>query len=109
MNASMTSSYRWILFLLVAVSLPVVAAEPTPTLKVGSPAPKLQVGQWVQGEPVTTFERDKVYIVEFWATWCGPCRTTIPHLNKLHTKYKERGLIVIGQDVFERDASQVPT
>lgn len=102
------SPVRFSLFLIVAMIMPVVAQEP-PMLKVGSPAPKLQVGKWVQGEPVIEFERDKVYIVEFWATWCGPCRTTIPHLNKLHTKLKDRGLIVIGQDVFERDQSQVPT
>ncbi len=76
-------------------------------LKVGDAAPKLQVAKWVQGEPVKEFEKDKTYIVEFWATWCGPCRVSIPHLNELHEKYKDKGLVVIGQDVWERDETQV--
>jgi thiol-disulfide isomerase/thioredoxin len=79
-----------------------------PTLKVGDPAPKLQTGKWVQGEPVKEFEKGKAYIVEFWATWCGPCRASIPHLNETYLKYKDKGLIVIGQDCFERDESLVP-
>src|SRR5688500_4880629 len=77
-------------------------------LSVGDPAPKLQVGKWVQGEAVSGFEKDKAYIVEFWATWCGPCKTTIPHLNELHKKFKDKGLVVIGQDVWEQDEAEVP-
>src|SRR6185503_8290355 len=77
------------------------------TLNVGDPAPKLQIAKWVQGEPVKEFEKGKAYVMEFWATWCGPCRVSIPHLNKLHTKFKDRGLIVIGQDVWEREVNAV--
>ena len=82
-----------------------LAAEPT--LKVGDPAPKLQTGKWVQGEPVKDFEKGKAYIVEFWATWCPPCRASIPHLNEIYIKFKDKGLIVIGQDCAERDESLV--
>ena len=78
-----------------------------PTLKVGDKAPKLQTGKWVQGEPVKEFQKDKAYIVEFWATWCGPCRVSIPHLNEIHNKYKDKGLVVIGQDCWERDDNLV--
>lgn len=78
------------------------------TLKIGDSAPPLQTGKWIQGEPVKEFAKDKVYLVEFWATWCGPCRTTIPHLNDLHQKYQDQGLVVIGQDVWEQDESEVP-
>jgi thiol-disulfide isomerase/thioredoxin len=93
-----------LLFLMAGSTLSLTAA---PTLKVGDAAPRLQTGKWVQGEPVTQFQQDKAYIVEFWATWCGPCRVSIPHLNETHIKYKDKGLIVIGQDCWERDESQV--
>ena len=77
------------------------------TLKVGDPAPKLQPGKWVQGEPVSQISPGKAYLVEFWATWCGPCRVSIPHLNEIYNKYKDKGLIVIGQNCAEHDESKV--
>ena len=76
-------------------------------LKVGDPAPKIQVSRWVQGEPVNEYAGDKVYIVEFWATWCGPCVSSIPHLNEIHQRHKDKGLVVIGQNVMEEDAKAV--
>jgi thiol-disulfide isomerase/thioredoxin len=45
--------------------------------------------------------------VEFWATWCSPCKVSIPHLNEIHNKYKAKDLIVIGQDCWEKDESLV--
>lgn len=82
-------------------------AADAPTLKIGDLAPKLETGRWIQGEPVKEFETGKTYLVEFWATWCGPCRVSIPHLDQLHRKFKDKGLVVIGQDVWENDDSQV--
>jgi thiol-disulfide isomerase/thioredoxin/tetratricopeptide (TPR) repeat protein len=76
-------------------------------LKAGDPAPPLKNGKWVQGEPVTSFEPGKVYVVEFWATWCGPCVDAIPHLNDLQKKYADKGVVVIGQNVWEEDESLV--
>jgi thiol-disulfide isomerase/thioredoxin len=98
-----TTQKKWAALIraLIAVAAPVLAAEPT--LKIGDPAPKLQTGEWVQGDPVKEFEPGKAYIVEFWATWCGPCRESIPHLNTIYTKFKDKGLVVIGQDCCEQD------
>ncbi len=79
-------------------------AAPTEiTLNVGDAAPKLTTGKWMQGEPVKEFAKGTAYIVEFWATWCGPCRESIPHLNEVYNKYKDKNLVVIGQDCWEDD------
>jgi thiol-disulfide isomerase/thioredoxin len=70
-------------------------------LTIGSNAPKLDVKEFVKGEPVKSFEKGKTYVVEFWATWCGPCRTSIPHLTKLQKQHKD--LTIIGVAVLEQD------
>ncbi len=63
-------------------------------LKVGDTAPEVEIQEWIQGE--TSVGEGKPYIVEFWATWCGPCKRSIPHLNDLYKKYKDDGLTIIG-------------
>lgn len=91
------------------LALPIVPSTSAAdtTLKVGDPAPPLKTGKWVQGDPVKQLEKGKAYLVEFWATWCGPCVVSIPHLNELHNEFKDKGLVVIGQNCWERDESQV--
>ena len=87
-----------------AAVTPVTAA----TLKIGDPAPPLQTGKWIQGDPVPSFDSNHVYLVEFWATWYEPCRALVPQLNEISQKYKDKDLIVIGQDVSEQDEGGVP-
>ncbi len=100
----MTRYVRTSLFvalLLGSAALPVQAD----TLGLGDPAPRLEVKSFVKGEPISEFEPGKNYVVEFWATWCGPCKTSIPHLTELQKK--NPGVPFIGVSVWEQDQEKV--
>jgi thiol-disulfide isomerase/thioredoxin len=65
-----------------------------PTFKIGDPAPTIEPITWLQGSPVAKYDPGRVYVVEFWATWCPPCIKTIPHLSTLQQKYSKTLTIV---------------
>lgn len=62
----------------------------------GKPMPALDVTGWVNGEVKPADMKGKVVIVDFYATWCGPCMAAIPHNNELLRKYKDQGLVIVG-------------
>jgi thiol-disulfide isomerase/thioredoxin len=62
--------------------------------------------EWLKGMPVDKFEKDKIYLVELWATWCKPCIASMPHLAELNSKFKDK-IVFISQDVWEDDAEKV--
>ena len=72
---------------------------------VGDPAAPLKITDWVKGKPVdlAAVKGKQVVVVEFWATWCGPCRTSIPHLTKMQKKFKD--VIFVG--ISDEDAETV--
>lgn len=76
-------------------------AEPAKKLAVGDKAPALKVEKFVKGDPIKEFEKGKVYVVEFWATWCGPCVKAFPHLSELQKEYKDKGVTIIGTNIWE--------
>jgi peroxiredoxin len=46
-------------------------------------------------------QRGRVVMVNFWATWCGPCRQEMPHLNRLYGKYRDAGFTLLGVNIDE--------
>ena len=66
----------------------------------GSPAPAFTVDSFVRGTEVKTLELGKVHVIEFWATWCGPCVASMPHLTELQKQNPD--VQFIGVAGFER-------
>lgn len=64
----------------------------------GMAAPDLKIKEWVKGQAVDLKAgKDKqVTVVEFWATWCPPCRASIPHLSELQAKFKDKNVTIVG-------------
>lgn len=78
---------------------------------VGAEPPEVSANDWLNTDsPQTLAElRGRVVLVEFWATWCGPCVAGIPHMNDMHKKYHDEGLRVLSftdQDREEVEAFQ---
>jgi thiol-disulfide isomerase/thioredoxin len=96
-------------------------ASDADVLSIGSKAPDLNIEHWLQDGQgkyphVTKLEPGKVYVVEFWATWCPPCIRSMPHLSELQEKYADKGVQIISisdEDLdtvtqfLQRDASQI--
>jgi len=80
---------------------------PTVAVKVGDPAPALAVEQWIKGEPLNSLEKGRVYVIDFWATWCGPCIGAMPHLTRLQKEYEGRSVTVIGVNTWDEPGSAV--
>lgn len=71
-----------------------------PSVNIGDMAPPLKVQEWLKGRRVDSFEKGKVYVVEFWATWCHPCIAGMPRLSALARKYRNK-ITFIGIDIYE--------
>lgn len=97
----------WIYFLALFTGIIIVGqanaqdTQDAQKLQIGDEAPALKYSKWLQGPtPITAIDKNKIYLLEFWATWCGPCIQAMPHLSELAKKYEGK-VDVIGCDVWE--------
>jgi len=77
-------------------------------LQIGDPAPPINVS-WIRGGPhdLAAGKGKNVFVLDFWATWCGPCHMSMPHLSQLQKKYRDKGLIVIAVAMSDESPSTV--
>ncbi|MFM7107377.1 MAG: TlpA disulfide reductase family protein [Planctomycetaceae bacterium] len=94
---------------LVAAAVTVAGRAGAVDLEIGSRAPAIDVAHWFDStagaQPIRAFEPGKVYVVEFWATWCGPCCESIPHLAATQEKFAGKGVTIIG--VSDEDVATI--
>lgn len=97
-----------LLILLLCCAASVQAQQSAVKVKMlGEPAPPLYISNWIKGDKITAFEKGKVYVVEFWATWCKPCIAGMPHLSELAEKYR-KDVTVLGVSIYERKETTLP-
>jgi thiol-disulfide isomerase/thioredoxin len=88
--------------------------HPQPMPKVGTAAPEVFAKDWLNSKPATLGSlRGKVILLDFWATWCGPCVESIPHLNRLQEEYADKSFTILSfteqdRSGIERFTNQTP-
>ena len=99
---------KTILLPLLTLAAALTISQPSFAADLGDAAAPLQIEKWVQGGPVDMdADTNKIYVVEFWATWCPPCLVSIPHLTEIQKEFKDKGVVVIG--ISDETASTVNT
>ena len=85
------------LTLIVTLGLAPAAPQDQKKLGVGDATPSIEGLDFVQGSmDDLSASGVKVLVVEFWATWCGPCLKSIPHINEMYQSFQDQGLVVVG-------------
>lgn len=92
--------------LVIGLVAALAGVAPAAALEAGTKMPEVSLqtlsGKGVEPAALT----GKVVVVDFWATWCSPCRESMPELEKLYKKYSAQGLTVVGVSV-DKDASAI--
>jgi peroxiredoxin len=103
MVTMLTAAAAVLLFVaVISVPTPSGAVPPTPWEAdelIGKPAPDFTLNTLdaLNGKPVTLSSfKGKVVLVNFWVSWCPPCKEEFPAMNRLYNKYKDKGLVVMG-------------
>jgi peroxiredoxin len=96
---------------LAALALLALAEVAWATASVGTAAPDFTLRSLAGPNLRLQEQRGQVVLVNFWATWCAPCRKEMPHLNRIADKYRSAGLVMLGVNIDDdvRNAADVAT
>jgi peroxiredoxin len=105
MNLRFPLALRWLMGAAIVLGSATVGSAAVPS----SPAPDFTL-RTAEGRNLRLQEqRGQVVMVNFWATWCVPCRAEVPHLNKLYDKYRSSGFVLLGVNVDDNSDTAVNT
>jgi peroxiredoxin len=109
MSTASTSVHARILRVLLGLALALCAAVESGAVVPAAPAPDFTLRTTVGPNLRLQEQRGRVVLVNFWATWCGPCRQEMPQMNRLYEKYAASGFVLLGVNVDEdpRNAATV--
>jgi thiol-disulfide isomerase/thioredoxin len=95
---------RLALLLACCTAFTILAAERPPLVPAGTAAPDFTAYAWDKRPVKLSDFKGKVVLVDFWSTWCGPCKDTMPHMEKLHQKLGGQDFVVLGVCVWDTQA-----
>jgi len=75
---------------------------PEMKFKSGDAAPEFKLADFAGKEWTLASLKGKVVLLDFWATWCGPCKKAMPSIQKIHEDYQSKGVVVLGVNTWER-------
>lgn len=85
------------------------SAPPSSLPPIGIATPIIEAKQWINTEQEVSLKAllGKIVVLEFWATWCAPCKTSIPHLVEIQKKYRDDGVVVVSLTDEDREAANI--
>ena len=96
-----------LIILVISIAVFAVSNEYIVAQEINKPAPEFSLPDLEGNNLALSDLKGKVVLVDFWATWCGPCRIAMPYMQSLHEAYEDKGVALLGVNSWERKPDKV--